>query len=281
MMESHVVCLTETWMKPTDIMEDFQNHNTIRSDNRMQHQHRSGGLLMLINYHLHVLHFSQEDIDLEHQMAIVGSKIDPSIRLCIQSVYRNPRIPVTSFFTDLEKIISALPDVFPSFILGDFNIDTSSSTQTTRTFLGLLRYYRFHPCVPGTKTTHRQGGQLDNIFINFSVDTCVDIIPKYYSDHFLLSLAVPWSALLWGNKWLAHYLLWDVYLKLSWQIIMQNLYDFFKISLTFTWITPIVKNKIHLNLFLFLEILISWKIVPAGGICPVRTALFVPKLFRW
>ena len=39
----------------------------------------------------------------------------------------------------------------------------------------------------------------------------------------------------------------------------------------FTWIMPIVQNKVHLNLFLFLEILISWKIVPAGGICPVRT----------
>ena len=46
----------------------------------------------------------------------------------------------------------------------------------------------------------------------------------------------------------------------------QEMVWLFKISLTFTWIMPIVQNKVHLNLFLFLEILISWKIGGGGGV---------------
>ena len=45
---------------------------------------------------------------------------------------------------------------------------------------------------------------------------------------------------------------------------------------------PIVQNKVHLNLFLFLEILISWKIVSAGVFVPLaqpHSSFFFENIF--
>ena len=54
-----------------------------------------------------------------------------------------------------------------------------------------MHYYGFRQCYH--TPTHRKGGLLDNIYLNFSsAEILIDVITTFYSDHFLLSIAVPY-----------------------------------------------------------------------------------------
>ena len=191
--DSHVTCLIETWLKPNDMIKDFPQHNSLRTDNVINTRQRSGGLLMLLHHDLHFLkQYHVHDIRTEHQIVVFATKVNPSVRTCVVSIYHNPKVLANHFFPELEKIISIIPQRLPSLIVGDFNIDMSSTPSTSTTLSALLHYYAFHPII--SEPTHRKGRQLDNIFINFSTKhSLTDVVPTYYSDHFLISLAIPWT----------------------------------------------------------------------------------------
>jgi len=45
--------------------------------------------------------------------------------------------------------------------------------------------------------THRRGGKLDHLYCNRLLEgISVDTVPTYYSDHFVISAAVPWKSLI-------------------------------------------------------------------------------------
>ena len=89
-------------------------------------------------------------------------------------------------------MISHVQQGLATFIVGDFNIDISLSSQSSRHLLTLMRYYGFPPKVQ--ETTHRQGRHLDNIFMNVSSFPLLDVVQKYmyYKDNMYIALALPY-----------------------------------------------------------------------------------------
>ena len=89
----------------------------------------------------------------------------------------------------------AMPLGIPTLVMGDFNIDVSTATVSSKNLLSLMRYHGFHPTV--TTPTHRKGGVLDNIFANMDTTNAhIHSVAKYYTDHTLISFAAPWHQLL-------------------------------------------------------------------------------------
>lgn len=90
-----ISCFMETWLKPQDVLPDIPNCTVLRTDNSKS-LFRSGGLLMLIHHDLLLIkeESSANDI-MEYQLAILTFRKDPSQRICILSVYHNPRITAT------------------------------------------------------------------------------------------------------------------------------------------------------------------------------------------
>lgn len=190
-MSSHITCLVETWLRSTDEISVTRDYSQLRADSNQQH--RNGGLLSYIHHNLHLLKYFKVEVRTEHNILLLAPKQDPSLRICAVLLYHNPKrtMTVTKFLEDLEVILSHCPQGLPSFLLGDFNIDLSLNTTSAKHLQNLMKYYGFRPCV--SEPTHRQGGHLDNIFTNILFTPLLDVIPKYYTDHMFLSLAVPWT----------------------------------------------------------------------------------------
>lgn len=155
--------------------------------------HRSGGLLF-VNYYLHVIRHFEVDVKTEITSLLLSPRQDPSLRLCVMLYHNvNPKNTRTTanFLKDIEIMISHVPHWLPTFIVGDFNIDMSLRTQSSKQLHNLImRHYGFHPTVK--EATHRQGGHLDNTFMNISSNPLLDVVPKYHTGHMYIALAVPW-----------------------------------------------------------------------------------------
>ena len=97
----------------------------------------------------------------------------------------------------VERLISSLPCGIPAFVTGDFNINILKKASITNKCLQLMNYYGFQQIIK--LPTHRRGGLLDHFYTNIgseSTGITFNTIPTYYSDHMLLSIAIPkWNLL--------------------------------------------------------------------------------------
>ena len=192
---SHITALTETWMHNKKQEPAIPSFNIVRKDNKTTNR-TTGGLLTYYHHDLHLLdHRSANVLNTEHQILIFSPRLDPSVRFSYLLLYHNPRIPLQTFLAELETIIQALPQGLPSVICGDFNINSLAVGDAPELLSQLVSYYGYKQCI--TTSTHRKGGLLDNIYVNFPLDDLItDIQPKYYTDHFLISAAFPWQNIL-------------------------------------------------------------------------------------
>ena len=193
---SHVTCLSETWLKSSDPTPNFDGYNIVRHDSTSSDKHRNGGLMTIIHEDFLILRmYRNPNLQLEHQLIILSPRLDTSLRLCIISVYKNPRFGLQEFLQQLETVLQAVPLGIPVIVCGDFNINILRQQPSTSKLSSLLSYYGFpEQCVKAS--THRKGGLIDHIYFNFPADSMVnDSVPKYYSDHMLLSVAVPYKEL--------------------------------------------------------------------------------------
>jgi hypothetical protein len=190
---SHVACLTETWMKTTEPTPEVPNHATLITNNTSGR--RGGGLAMFIHHDIIMLkQYNVPNIKTEYQLVVISPKLLKSVRICVLSIYHNPRLTAKDFLPELETILTVIPQGLPSFIVGDFNIDILTNEPTQKKLQNVMRYYGYIQYVHSP--THRKGGLLDHVYFNRTADgLLVDTVPTYYSDHFLLSLVVPWACL--------------------------------------------------------------------------------------
>ena len=191
-----IICLAETWLKPGDGCPDLQDMQVLRHDNIAHGQHRGGGLLMYISLDYHIMkQFSLPNLNIEHLIALLSPRQAPQLRLCVALIYKNPRLTDRDFLRELEYMMSELPvRAVPTIITGDLNIDMLSKQASAAKLKKLMLYYGFAQLV--TTPTHRKGGLLDHYYVNFiSEDIQLDVIPAYYSDHLMVSAAVPYYCL--------------------------------------------------------------------------------------
>ena len=195
--QQHILCLQETWLIPQDPEPEIKNFSCIRKDNKTSTpRHRHGGLLMYIRHDLRVLqHYEHEDVHLEYQKVLLSHVQDDSLRLIVISLYNNPRTSTHSFLKNLEILLQTVPENIPTFICGDFNIDMSSSRKSKRDLIKLSSYYGF--CQHVQQSTHCRGGVLDLLFTNRCFqDSVLNIMPAFYSDHMIVSFAVPFLSMM-------------------------------------------------------------------------------------
>ena len=134
------------------------------------------------------------DVEIEYQMVIVSPSEDRRVRLVILTVYNNPKNSMKTFLHNLEILLSAIPHGVYSVVIGDFNIDILTKTGRAKKLLHLLKYYGFHQLCK--LPTHRKGGLLDHFYTNIHTeDVVLSTIPIYYTDHQLLSAAIPFKCL--------------------------------------------------------------------------------------
>ena len=95
---AHVVCYQETWLKPNDQVPEYPHHTYLRQDGCSNNETRRGGLLMYIHDDFRFLQtINKPGISIEHQIAIISPREDMSVRICIVSVYKKPRLPLHQF----------------------------------------------------------------------------------------------------------------------------------------------------------------------------------------
>lgn len=133
------------------------------------------------------------NVDLKYRLVILSPAENKNIRLVLLSIYNNPKTNTTKFICEMERLVSALPDRIPALITGDFNIDILKKNSTTKILHQLMKYYEFEQTIQ--YPTHRRGGLLDHFYTNIRSDhTVCTTVPTYYSDHLMLSIAIPkWS----------------------------------------------------------------------------------------
>ena len=211
---SHVACFQETWLKPNDVTPQVFTHNSLRHDGCTNEQNRRGGLLMYVHHDFRVQQsYCGKTATFEHQMAILSPREYPTVRICIISVYRNPRSDTYAFLQQMEMVLHKIPFGLCALVCGDFNINlqykeaTSEKAvekkgQTSEKVLQLFRHHGLHQLV--RKSTHRSGSLLDHVYSNIKMDH-LDVIPTYYSDHFLISMSVPLKTLNCDLYWSHHY----------------------------------------------------------------------------
>ena len=141
------------------------------------------------DYHL-VKSYSLQHIHTEHHFTVTSPRQDRTIRICVLSLYNHPRTTMQTFLMELELLLAAAPQGIPTIVCGDFNIDIMKHTSSTKQLQAVVRHYGYVQHVG--RPTHRKGGCLDHFYTNFSCDDLLlDVIPTYYSDHFVLTAAIP------------------------------------------------------------------------------------------
>ena len=107
--------------------------------------------------------------------------------IIIGLIYRPPGNPLDTFFDDLDAYIHILSTENKHiYLMGDFNIDLLSTTQTHGQRLKYLLYtYALHPHIDKpTRITNTSSTLIDNIFSNnFSNETTNGILYYDISDH--------------------------------------------------------------------------------------------------
>ena len=195
MRDFHIVCFQETWLQPREIQPTVDGFNVVRQDSSSSGRRRQGGLLMYISHSFRVVkQYKIEDICVEYQMVLLSPVLDPDIRVLVISLYNNPRTPPQKFLEDLEKLLQKAPQNIPTFVAGDFNVDVCKISKSSGDLLHLASYYGY--CQLVTRPTHRRGGTLDLLLLNREPeDAVVNVIPAFYSDHLIVSAAVPFQKL--------------------------------------------------------------------------------------
>ena len=211
---SYVICLIETWLKPSQATHDFTlktnnhknnplhnpeyTHTPLRQDrSATTFTNHKGGILLHIHKDLHIVtDFTVPNIHLEHKIAILSHRANPTNKFCVVALYNVPETPTNSFLELLEILITSVPHTaIPTILCGDFNINFLQPLNVpTQKLVKLLKYYSFTQIV--TKPTHNKGALLDHVYINRNASLIQHSnIPVYYSDHFHVQCSIPYNLL--------------------------------------------------------------------------------------
>lgn len=188
---AHMTCLVETWLKQTDTHPDVPSFEVIRTDRKQGHIKRHGGLLTYIHEEIYfITQRPVSNVDLEYQLSIFAPAENKSIRFAFLLVYINPKTDTDKLMCDLERLVSALPTSIPAIVTVDFNVDLLKPNSVVTKLKNLMKYYNLHQYI--SQPTHRKGGLLDHFYTNIRTPNIVaHTIPTYYSDHLMISVAIP------------------------------------------------------------------------------------------
>ena len=184
---SHIICLTETHLRKTDVV------HTNSQPNKHYIQYRKdrvpdvdkGGIIVFIDPHIKSTPLNFDIPQLE--FLALSTSPTPQNELIIITIYRRPNsISIQHFMELLQKLLSK-PTLHRKniVILGDFNEDLIDNKTNIH---NLFQQHGFKQLI--IDPTTNQGSLLDHIYFNATSTTQTEVCDTYYSDHDSKLLAI-------------------------------------------------------------------------------------------
>lgn len=183
-----VLCINEHWLVSEEIHHVNLNDYILVS-NFARKDTIHGGVAIFssnkCNFHP-ILQINKLSVELHCEIA--GIVYDNDYQII--TVYRSPTQGAIDIF--LQQLSSALTILsqksMNTVVTGDFNVHFHNPDNNTHKLLNLFRSFGFSPLV---NAPTRKSSCLDNIFINFSEDTCkTNIFDPMLSDHSAIKLSI-------------------------------------------------------------------------------------------
>ena len=167
-----IIALNETHLWHSDTLTpDMIALNHDRFIVHCDHNNRRGGV---VNTNL-----NPKQIRINTILEIVVVEISEPIQIIVISFYRPPSTPIDVFMNNMLGIIAQFQNV-PTYIVGDFNEDTSIRSNTYCCIM--LRLQGFKQMI--SKPTHDSGTIIDHVYVSHTLNTIqTDVTDCYYSDH--------------------------------------------------------------------------------------------------
>ena len=184
----NVICLTETWLNNTRVIEnlfpEYNEYHSMRSPDLPY----GGGAAVLVHKDLKSDELSEVSCNTDHIECVFVKICNSSGDVVVGSCYRKPLISnSTLFINSLTEKISLLDPNSKIILTGDFNynllqIDTDNTASTfmdSMLTLGLI-----NTITKATRVTDDSFSLLDNIFISNSIAYSSGIFLWDVSDHY-------------------------------------------------------------------------------------------------
>lgn len=185
------ICISETWLSPDDAnLFCFPNY-TPEYNNRTTSNH--GGAAIFVASNINYKRRNDLHLSVEKCESVWIELDEPSLptefcKTIIGSIYRSPSSPVSTFCTELTKLLSSLATEKKSVvILGDMNINLSdernpSCVDYTNCFLGFG--YESLISIPTRCVLSTNGTIIDHILSNFIPQEDCGILEFSPTDHY-------------------------------------------------------------------------------------------------
>ena len=135
MRHVNIMCFTETFLRPQQqlgdklpMKEDCMVFRLDRTQTSLDDLTK-GGIMIACPKSLQPIRITN---DTPSQLELIGITATSTHSRCIITVYRRPQQPLTTFLTLMDHLISNLPQIVPTIILGDFNDDPISTSPSLR-----------------------------------------------------------------------------------------------------------------------------------------------------
>ena len=166
---AHVMCFTETFLKPHqhvggDLLLNGEPSQVYRPDRTSTDaQNLSNGGIMIAC----ATSLLPRSLDITHspllEVKAVTVTTPAGTQMCIIAIYRRPQLQLATFLTHLRNYLVGAPHrTLPTVVLGDFNENLSETTADPSPLLGLMYSHGFHQLVRGPTTD--SGSLLDHIY---------------------------------------------------------------------------------------------------------------------
>ena len=134
----------------------------------------------------------EKDMEPENlECIILNMDVEDKSHLYVVNLYRPPQMQLSILRTSLCQILSCIPADSKVILIGDFNVNPSSTDH----LLNIMRpLEEFSLVQKETAPTHRLGSVLDHVYVSSSFSTALTlVVPMYFTDHSAVVITVPLS----------------------------------------------------------------------------------------
>ena len=197
-----IIGLAETWLHPGCQSENYSLDEfcLIRRDRQDVHNNckqsecgmcnNKGGVAMYVKSE--ITFQRQKDIEPDNlECIIISLDIEDRSHSYVINLYRPPQMQLPILKASLCQILSCIPADSRVILIGDFNVNPSSTDH----MLHIMRpLEEFSLVQKVTAPTHRLGSVLDHVYVSSSFSTTSTlVVPMYFTDHSAVVFTVPVS----------------------------------------------------------------------------------------
>lgn len=161
-----VLCLTESWLKDCELMQNVQNF-TIASSFCRKTAIRGGSLIAVKNVFKFKHRIDITRMSAERDIEISCVELDKYV---IVNIYRPPSGSFSTFEAIMEDILKKLSAKKYVIVLGDFNVNLLVNSTLKNNILSLFQCFNlFHQFNDPTRITATSSSCIDNVFCNCKI----------------------------------------------------------------------------------------------------------------